>query len=126
VDKYYSIPSEAIDVSYVKELDASQIEDSRWSTLDLCGPDSWTLILGRDQPTSHVSEFKQHCDTIHINLNVWRLGDDFNIVKQVWFGDELVKNGGVLVRPDQHILTRVGINKTEEEIFTELKRHIGV
>lgn len=125
-DKCNSIPHEPVDVSYVKELDANQIEACQWSTLDLCGPDSWTLILGRDQSTSHASTFKQHCDNINIRLNIWRFGTDFEIAKQDWFGNELVNNGGVLVRPDQHILTRVTTDTTGEELFTEVKRHIGV
>jgi hypothetical protein len=113
-------------VSYVKELDEKQIEKFQWSTLDLCGPDSWTLILGRDQPTSHASKLKQYCGSVRIGLNVWRVDDDFIIIKQDWFGDELINNGGLLIRPDQHILTRVASDTTAEDMFRELKRHIGV
>ncbi|GLI81110.1 hypothetical protein PoHVEF18_009481 [Penicillium ochrochloron] len=41
-----ALPSQPIDVSYVIELDEKQIEERRWSTLDLCAPDGFTLILG--------------------------------------------------------------------------------
>lgn len=124
--KHSSIPHEPVDVSYIKELDANKIKTCQWSTLDLCGPDSWTVILGRDHTGSHVSQFKQHCDAIHVRLNVWCLGADFELVQKNWFEDEALNNGGLLVRPDQHILTRFTIYTRGEELFTELKRHIGL
>lgn len=80
-------------MSYVRELDADQVRACQWSTLDLCGPDCWTLILGKEQQNPHIALLQKHFNVIGLNLNTWRLGVDFEIARQSWFADELV-NGG--------------------------------
>lgn len=125
ISKYDSLPREPCAVTYVKELGKKELDTCQWSTLDLCGPDSWTLILGRDLPPSHVSKFRQHCGKVGIDLNVWCLGTDFDITRDNWAGDELLVSGGVLVRPDQHILMTLAIDTTGEEIIAKLNRHLG-
>ncbi|CAG8137504.1 unnamed protein product [Penicillium olsonii] len=127
-DKYEALPQEPIDVSYVRELEKREVESRQWSTLDLCGPDSWTLIVGRDQPTSQALILNEGCDSIGVNLNIWSLGVDFEFegVEGVQvFEDELVERGGVLVRPDQHILARVSLGE-EEETLQNVKAHLAV
>ncbi|CAG8924026.1 unnamed protein product [Penicillium salamii] len=124
--KYKALPQAPVDVSYVRELERAEIESRQWSTLDLCGPDSWTLILGRSEPTLQISAFEKHCNSIGLDLNAWRLGSEFDLERNHEFEDELLKGGGILVRPDQHILTRVPPGATGEEILIELKGHLGV
>lgn len=116
---------EPIDISYVKELDENQIKACQWSTLDLCAPDSWTLILSQDKPSLQVSRFQEHCEAIKMKLNIWHTGQDFDITNQSWFADEL-NQGGILVRPDQHIFMRVNDCTTGEDLITELNRHLGL
>ncbi|KAJ5407289.1 hypothetical protein N7465_008573 [Penicillium sp. CMV-2018d] len=120
------LPQEPVDVSYVKELDADQVRACQWSTLDLCGPDSWTLILGKEHQNPHIAILQKHCNVIGLILNTWRLGVDFEIVRQSWFADELVNGGGILIRPDQHILARVSTETTGEDLIEEVNKHLGI
>ncbi|CAI7607559.1 unnamed protein product [Penicillium glandicola] len=120
------LPREPVDVSYVKELDADQVQACQWSTLDLCGPESWTLILGKQQQNPDVTLLQKYCNVIGIPLNSWRLGVDFEIVGQSWFANELVNGGGVLVRPDQHILARITAETNGAEVIAEVNKHLAI
>lgn len=124
--KRSSLPQEPVDVSYVRELDAGQVRACQWSTLDLCGPDSWTLILGKEQQNPHIALLQKHFTVIGITLNAWRLGVDFEIVRQSRFADELVNGGGILIRPDQHILARVSTETNGEDVIEEVNKHLGI
>lgn len=126
VGKHNALPREPVDVSYVKELSKKEVESCQWSTLDLCGPDSWTLILGRDQLLPRLSSLENHCDSIGLGLNVWRLGGDFELTKKNVFEDELSNGGGILIRPDQHIIMRVTSHTTGDDMLKELRGHLGV
>ncbi|KAJ5162604.1 Monooxygenase FAD-binding [Penicillium coprophilum] len=121
--KRSALPREPVDVSYIKEFDADQVRACQWSTLDLCGPDSWTLILGQEQQTPQVTLLQKHCKVIGVPLNTWSLGVDFEIVRQGWFADELAHGGGILVRPDQHVFTRVAYG---EDMIAEVNKHLGI
>jgi hypothetical protein len=123
--KHFSLPPEPVDVSYVKELTKDQIQTCQWSTLDLCGPDSWTVILGLGQ-SPHIAPVQKHCDAVGVRLNVWRLGVDFEIIGQNWFVDELAKGGGLVIRPDQHILSRIAADSTGEDVIAQLNKHLGI
>lgn len=118
---------EPIDVSYVKELSAAQISQCQWSTLDLCNPDSFTLILGEqdNQGNTRFSKVEKHFENKNIPLNVWRLGQDLNVVRQSWFASE-IRRGGLLIRPDQHILLRITSLQSSEEIISVSDSHLGV
>lgn len=124
--KLSSLPKEPVNLYYIKELDADQVRACQWSTLDLCGPDSWTLILGQKQPTPHIILLQKHCNVIGVPLNVWRLEVDFKIGTQSWFAYELANGGGVLIRPDQHILARVSVNTSGEDVIAEMNKHLGI
>ncbi|OQD79883.1 hypothetical protein PENANT_c042G04905 [Penicillium antarcticum] len=120
------IHQEPIDVSYVKELSEDQVKAFQWSTLDLCAPDSWTLILGQDKPSLQTTQFQEHCEAIKVKLTIWRAGLDFDTIDQSWFADELNNQGGILVRPDQHIFMRVSYFTTGEDLIIGLNRHLGL
>ena len=124
--KRSSLPQKPVDISYVRELDLDQVRACQWSTLDLCGPDSWTLVLGQEQEIPHITLLQKHCNMIGVRLNIWRLGVDFEIIRQSWFADELVNGGGVLIRPDQHILARVSAETNGEDLIMEVNNHLGI
>ncbi|CAI7572640.1 unnamed protein product [Penicillium discolor] len=124
--KLSSLPREPVDVSYVRELDADQVRACQWSTLDLCGPDSWTLILGKEQQNHHIALLQKHFNVVGLTLNTWRLGVDFEIARQSWLADELVNGGGILIRPDQHILARVSTETNGEDVIEEVSKHLGI
>ncbi|KAJ5361743.1 hypothetical protein N7541_002587 [Penicillium brevicompactum] len=124
--RHAALPREPVDVSYVKELSEEEIESCQWSTLDLCGPLSWTLILGRDQPLVPLSSFVDHCESIGLELNIWRLGEDFDLAKNNVLDAELSNGGGILIRPDQHVMMRMTSRTTGDDMLKELRRHLGV
>lgn len=115
-----------VDVSYIKELNQNQVQACQWSTLDLCGPDSWTLILGREQQNTHIALLQEHCENVGLSINTWCLGLDFELVRQSWFADELTNNGGILIRPDQHILARLVADTTGEDVIAEVNKYLGI
>ncbi|KGO75027.1 Monooxygenase, FAD-binding [Penicillium italicum] len=118
--------NEPVDVSYVKELDADQVRACQWSTLDLCGPDSWSLILGKEQQDTQITLLQKHFSVIGLPLHTWRLGEDFEVVGQSWFANELVHGGGILIRPDQHILARVSVERNAEDVILIVNKHLGI
>lgn len=124
---YLPIPKEPVDVSYLTELSAGERNALQWSTLDLCSPDSWTLILGQPENESNqrISHFQKHCAGINSRLNVWRLGTDFEVIRQPSLATEFSKRG-LLIRPDQHILQEIFANTTAEEMIATLSEHLGM
>ncbi|KAJ5176622.1 Monooxygenase FAD-binding [Penicillium canariense] len=116
-----------IDVSYVTELTAVQVNRCQWSTLDLCNPNAFTLILGEQESRENprTSKVQTRFQTINIQLNVWRLGIDFDVVDQPWFASE-IHRGGLLVRPDQHIIMRISHSTSRDKIISFLDSHIGI
>ena len=122
-----SLPSEPVDVSYVTELSQEQVQACQWSTLDLCAPDTFTLLLGARNvmSVSHVVRLRKYCEAISARLNIWRLGTDFDIIKQAWFAEKLNQTGGILVRPDQHIMMMMSRESTVEDVISILNGHLG-
>ena len=113
-----------VDVSYVIELGDDEVLARQWSTLDLCGPDSWTIFIRRHENKSRFSSFQKHCDSIGVHSRIWCLGEDFNVVRQHWFSEGLA-GGGLLVRPDQHILLKVTNKTSGDDMIAALNSHLG-
>lgn len=120
-----ALQMEPVDLSYVTELDDAEMQACQWSTLDLCGRASWTLIVGRTETNSNISQFRQFCDSVGIHLQIWILGVDFAVVRQAWFSEELSRGRGLLVRPDQHVMMRVTETVTGNDMIAELNSHLG-
>ena len=107
------------------ELDENEVLARQWSTLDLCGPDSWTIITGHGKSRSRFSPFQEYCDSIGINSRIWRLGEDFDMVRQPWFSKYLNTGGGLLIRPDQHILLEITEATSGDSMVAALQKHLG-
>jgi hypothetical protein len=105
-----TLPS--VDVSYVDEFTPEEIECRQYSTLDLCDFDKFTLIGNLDVP----------------NVKTLRLGRDFTVVGEAgvkWVeGAGLERGGGLLIRPDQHILMVLDPDTTVEDVQDCLQRHL--
>lgn len=127
---------EPIDSSYVNELTVEQIAAKRYSTLDLCAPDSFTLFA--DQ-TSHerwyqvLTELKTKLPkgTGALKIKLATLGVDFDLVPgmraEEWLkGMQLESGGAVLVRPDQHILNTFTRETTANQALHDLVQHLGL
>ncbi|PMD39449.1 3-propionate hydroxylase [Hyaloscypha variabilis F] len=124
-----------IDCSYVKELRGSVLDQKRFSTLDLCAFDAFTLICS----TSHVAYWSNVLSAIPsylpklgtgFKINSAILGEDFEIVegarRNEWImGLQLAHGAAVLVRPDQHILNCYMAETKAQEVADELAAYLG-
>lgn len=122
----------AVDVSYVSEFGHDEIQARQYSTLDLCAPDAFTLIVGSLSVwKARTEQVKSHAWQRGIPLNIRYLGTDFEPTPGA-YGDawldalQFAHGGGVLVRPDQHILMLLGAETSIAEVGNELERHLGL
>jgi hypothetical protein len=133
----YPALADPIDVSYVVELCRNQVDldTRRWSILDLCAPDAFTIITGssdKNTPESHeprILQVQDHLQTEGLRIDVWTAGRSFNFVgAHVGFAREvqLDNGGGLIVRPDQHILMTFDRATTASEMISALQEHLGV
>ncbi|KIX02969.1 uncharacterized protein Z518_06519 [Rhinocladiella mackenziei CBS 650.93] len=104
----------AVDVSYVDELSPDEVKARQYSTLDLCELDKFTLIGDLDVP----------------GVKTCRLHQDFEVIGQAgqeWLTAAGLKDGGgLLIRPDQHILMVIRPDTTVESVQRVLNQHLGV
>ncbi|ETI26007.1 hypothetical protein G647_02784 [Cladophialophora carrionii CBS 160.54] len=105
-------PLKPVDVSYVEEFSPEDVELRQYSTLDLCDLDKLTLVGELQVP----------------GIKTCVPGKDFDVVGeagQQWLkGAGLQVGGGLLVRPDQHILMLLDADTTVEEVEACLKQHL--
>ncbi|KAJ5889778.1 FAD binding domain-containing protein [Penicillium tannophilum] len=125
----------AIDNSYVHELTKDEISAKQYSTLDLCRLDKFTLIVDE----SNASHFKSMVDEafaslpedIHkvLPLQMVVLGVDFDLQagpeSQSWINLMGLKEQGVLIRPDQHILSCIASKAGSGDLVQALEEHLG-
>ena len=117
-----NLPKEPIDVSYVKEFTDEEVTARQWSTLDLCSPTAWTLIIGEDGP--QIRSLQEHFEKAHLPLNTWRLDQDFEVIRPENFAQE-IKKQGLLIRPDQHIMASLTSSTIAEEVVEILNEILG-
>lgn len=121
----------AVDVSYVKEFSKKDVESRRYSTLDLCPFDSFTLIVGCRKTWSTRFETIQAFTKDHgVKLCLCVAGEDFEVLDQSHddlFADRcgLSTGGGLLVRPDQHILEVLRADIQAEQVGEAVLKHLG-
>jgi hypothetical protein len=121
----------AIDVSYVSELFPDEIALRRYTTLDLCAPDSFTFIVASlEDWATRIQQVKSHYAQSGPNIAVYALGADFDLVPgprgDAWIDGALLDDsGGLLVRPDQHIQMRLEPETSAEEVLSSLEGHLG-
>ncbi|KAK7890763.1 hypothetical protein LTR67_007972 [Exophiala xenobiotica] len=102
-----------VDVSYVDEFSSEDISLRRYSTLDLCDFDKFTLIGDLEVP----------------GVETCRPGRDFEVVGPE--GEEWLEaagcrgGGGLLLRPDQHILMVLDASTTVQDVQHVMKQHLG-
>lgn len=127
-----SLDLPAIDVSYVKEFSPQEIEARRYSTLDLCPFDKFTLLVGsRAAWTERFKDLENSLvrgDGVGLCFSV--AGEDFDFVDEKYadrFADEvkLSTGGGLLIRPDQHILRILKTDDNAEELHAIILGHLG-
>lgn len=121
----------AIDVSYVKEFSQQDIENRKYSTLDLCPFDKFTLVVGsRTEWADRFRDLRSSMEAYGVQVSCRAAGEDFDFVDQkvadLYISKaRLGSGGGLLVRPDQHILQVLDSDDGPEELGTAVLRHLG-
>ncbi|KAG9234664.1 3-propionate hydroxylase [Amylocarpus encephaloides] len=125
-----------IDSSYVTELTPEEVAGKRYSTLDLCAFDAFTLLVDESfgpQWTQNLQETieKMPKKASSLRINAVLMGRDFNLVPGArageWLQGTQLKNGhAVLVRPDQHILNTFLRHTTPEQLSEALMQHLDL
>ena len=120
-----------VDVSYVSELSSEAVAQRRFTTLDLCAPDCFTFIIGSlELWAERIQQVKSHYARWGPRIVAYALGTDFDLVSGPrginWIeGAGLKDDGGLLVRPDQHVQMRLDARTSAEEVLSSLKSHLG-
>lgn len=114
-----------IDVSYVDGFSKTDMQARRFSTLDLVHPGTFTLIVScRKLWLPVMKELSSDDPLSRINVDLFVVGENFvfaeeNTEKLFQEGSQLFGRGGLLVRPDQHLL---GIFESEKNNVKDLIR----
>ncbi|KPM41581.1 hypothetical protein AK830_g4957 [Neonectria ditissima] len=121
-----------LDVSYVKEFTAGEVAARRYSTLDLCGIDTFTLLASRAEPwTLKFEELQTALSRRNIKSQLWveNVDFEFNDAKQKLLfqtSGGFAAGGALLVRHDQHILQCSSIQATAKELESIILGHLGI
>lgn len=121
-----------VDVSYIKEFSKDDIQSRKYSTLDLCPFDSFTLLVGsRSQWAGGFAALESSVKSLRVKVCLRVAGEDFEFVDGKY--EELFSlkanfnaDGGLLVRPDQHLLRVLGPSDDGEAIITAVREHLGL
>lgn len=116
-----------VDLTYVVEFDEDDRAKRRFSTLDLCAIDRFTLLLGsRKTSDRNFAHFLDRCEASQAKVNVYRMTDDFEPETDLWKqGSGLLTGGALLVRPDHHILFSADAGSTDDECFQAVERFLN-
>jgi hypothetical protein len=123
---------EPLDVSYVKELPREEIECRRYSTLDLCHFDKFTLIASSQEAwSSRYESLVELLKRWGIPVKMWVSGSDFFIMEKKHlelFNREarLSEGGAILIRPDQHILGCPGSGSSSRDLEHLIRSHLNL
>jgi hypothetical protein len=131
-DSNFLAQNAPIDISYVSELSSDEIATRQYSVLDLCAVDSFTMLVGSQSAwMDKFRELRRGLSQRGIKVNMFAADEDFGFTNELHrklFADgvELENGGGLVLRPDQHILTRLSSSTTAEEIQVDLVGHLGL
>lgn len=136
INKEVLIPkSLPIDVSYVSEFSPEDISLRQYSSLDLCSPGHFTFIASKASTVwtkqKNLSTLIESLKEFRIPLNVYVHGEDFEVADAAATSSwvdllRLEDDGGVLVRPDQHVLMTVGKATTVKDVLYCIRQHLGI
>ncbi|KAJ5949705.1 FAD binding domain-containing protein [Penicillium verhagenii] len=125
----------AIDCSYVHEFTKEEISKKQYSTLDLCRLDTFTLIIDECNLSHFQSVVSETCAKLPkeiqqiFPLKTVVLGVDFQLQGGTegnnWTSLMKLNEHGILVRPDQHILTCISNKAESGELLQALGEHLG-
>jgi hypothetical protein len=119
-------------VSYVWEFNQHDADIRHFSTLDLIPKDGFALIVGPSGEWCQCHEYaKQLLQSKNVRLDLFIAEKDFAFTEphkgEQWATKAGLSDGtGLLVRPDQHILMRIQLGATPEEITKSVLGHLGL
>ncbi|KAB5545740.1 FAD binding domain-containing protein [Coniochaeta sp. 2T2.1] len=121
-----------VDVSYVKEFGAQEIAARQFSTLDLSGIDSFTFLVASTE--AWQTRFDKVRALLHqsgVELSIRSADRDFEFMddkQKALFetGAGFPDGGGLVVRPDQHILGRLEEKMTAQDIAAVITRYLSI
>jgi hypothetical protein len=120
-----------IDVSYIKEFSEDQVAERQYSTLDLCSPDSLTLIVpSRQSWTKRFAELQTSLLEQNVRLRLMAADTDFQFVfqEQAELFERkggFLDGGALLVRPDQHLLACCKADTSSDDLESLVRKHLG-
>lgn len=118
-------------MSYVDEFTKDDILRRQFSTLDLAGFDTFTLIVGPDTAwEDKFTRVQELLKRVGVRVQLWVLNKDFLFVDQrqatlFEYEGGFVDGGGLIVRPDQHILGRLSQSTNANEMAALVLSHLG-
>ncbi|KAF2424438.1 hypothetical protein EJ08DRAFT_639399 [Tothia fuscella] len=121
-----------VDVSYVWDFSFSEQEARRFSTLDLVPRDGFALFVTKEGGWHRRFErIKQRLFLRNIKIELFVVGEHFEFAIPVdgekWAERAgLAEGGGLLIRPDQHILMRFKVDAGGVEVVNSVLEHLGV
>lgn len=121
----------AVDVSYVREFSAEDVALRQYSTLDLCPFDGFTLLVGsREAWAGRFEQLESAMNQQGVKVFLRAADEDFNFVGKEaasLFATQgnLNAGGGLLVRPDQHLLASVCPDDNEHTLRRVICQHLG-
>ena len=121
-----------LDVSYVSELSAQDCACRKYSTLDLCAKDGFTVITGFESEDwkAKANEIRSIIQMGSPPLYFCQLGGDFTMTDNTPYSEQWVhslrldKGSAVVVRPDQHILCILDRGDATSALLEELNSHL--
>ncbi|KAF4415062.1 3-propionate hydroxylase [Fusarium acutatum] len=127
----YSLPQlKPVNLKYVKEFGVEDIKARQYSTLDLCAPDAWTLLLPPNDDKVHAASCIITGSHKNTKFNSLTLGKDFDVVSGAarweWLSESgLTLGRALLIRPDQHIFGSFGTEGEAQELGQKLSNFLG-
>jgi len=128
----FIVEKKPVDVSYVSELTPEEVDARQYSVLDLCAIDSFTLIIGSQNAwMDKFREIRKALMQRNININMFAADQDFEFAnephrKLYIDGADFANGGGLLLRPDQHILTRLTPEVSASQVQSDIFLHLGL
>jgi hypothetical protein len=124
-------PPEPVDVSYVDDFGSKEIDERKYSTLDLVFPLTFTFVTGDKRKwDKKLADLKLILPSPAPPTACYALGSDFELLNteaaSKWKRQSGLATGSTyLLRPDQHILAVLRPETTPEMIASILKAHLG-
>lgn len=131
------LPLFPVDLSYIpdSELSPAEKQKRKYSTLDLVAFDAFTFLLGpaasQIQKGAAVNASKPYVER-GLKVKIYQSGKDFDVIDgheaaEKWATGAFGAGGKdvLLVRPDQHILSRFVEGSVSEDISRALRNFLG-